>query len=134
MRNTECEKCFQTIQRLSRHVPTCLTKHEIANIVEYANDSTHENEISNGNSYIFDESVHSSTSLGTPENHLNNCSFICDESAKRVRDDSYLFNSSDTVAITCDEITKKILMGLLTLNMNEKTVIDVFRLTQTLLK
>lgn len=45
-----------------------------------------------------------------------------------------LNNSDADAAVTCDGITRNFLMGLLTLNMNDKTKNDVFRLTGALLK
>lgn len=65
---------------------------------------------------------------------MNNNTFICDEAAEGGEEPSFSFNPNDSTSVTCDEITKNYLLGLLSLNMNEKIMNDVFRLTGTLLE
>lgn len=139
VKNSICGKSFQTFKGLSSHVLTCLNRFEIVNEVESRDDSVcvSENEANIQNSYIFDITEDgmnlSSTSENNPVNNHEN-SFIFDGAAEGGHETSYVFNSSETDSITCDQIAENFLMGLLSLNINEKTTNDIFRLTDTLLK
>lgn len=147
VKNSTCGKKFQTFQGLSRHVLKCSSQletksHTVAETMiesDHSGDSLRvsENEEKNQNSYIFDVSGDGidlmSTGISNPESNRDN-SFIFSETPERRPDHNLSLNSSGTGAVTCDEITNNFLMGLLTLNMNEKTMNDVFRLTEKLLK
>lgn len=126
VKNSKCGKFFQTFQGLSRHVfqcaADCETEHELERIDEFI--SVPENEDINQNSYIYDEAE---------SNAENICdrSFICGEASAGFREQSFVYNSSTE---TSDSIAENFLMGLLMLNINEKTTNDVFRLAGQLLQ
>lgn len=141
VKNSKCGKFFQTFQELSRHAPTCLNQLQAETVnaaekeLEYSNDSVNisGNEAKIQNSYIFEAAENDSSST-SDSNPVNNNTFICDEAAEGEEEPSFSFNPSDTSSVTCDEITTNYLMGLLSLNINEKTMDEVFRLTGALLE
>lgn len=140
VKNSKCGKFFHTFQGLSRHISTCSiqleteTVNEAEKQLECSNDSVNISEIiaKLQDSYIFEGSEVENDLSSMGDSNLVNNTFICEEVAAEGGEPSFSFDLS--TAVTCDEITKNYLMGLLSLNINEKTMNDMFRLTGTLLE
>lgn len=147
VKNSECNKYFQTFSGLARHITKCLSqnKTEIASSDLPENIRISENEISKRNhSFIFNESDRKndlSSSSVAASRRQQNSSIVFDEedegaigSFKENLNQTFVFNCSDPNVLSPDEITRNFLISMTQLNLNEKTMNDIFHLTETLLK
>lgn len=139
VRNSKCDKHFQTFKGLSGHVLTCLNdkkKYLKDSLEEIENDRTQNSKNRRPSSFIFninDEEVLSNENENT---------FVCadDEcfgATPEVKDDSFVLNSSDqsspSIIETPGEATTNFFAGLLQLNLNETAMNSVIELTDRLL-
>lgn len=138
VKNSKCGKYFQTFFGLARHVPECLNQTQNGNISNdvFLNGSEQgKSETTSSKrceSFVFNESDHEVESCS---NHRD-ASFIYDEENEQVcpLEQSIVFDCSNNDTIKPREIASHFLEGLLKLNLNEKTMNDVFNLTLTVLK
>lgn len=141
VRNSKCNKYFQTFHGLNRHVKTCLN-----NKNESIHDqSTIDTPISNyrrPNSLIFNTS--DELVAETPSPKESNNTFVCNSDNEYIlttssaENGSFVMNSSNQSAQitveTPNEATTKFFAGLLQLNLNEKSMDSIIGLAAELLK
>lgn len=146
VRNSKCGKYFQTFKGLARHLPKCSSELETENVSKSnANEPSNVPESETPGcteqiSFVFNESImekdqSSMISKSPPSDHGN--SFVYDDITTNPYPECQHVNSfvmDSTDSLTPHQITSSFLTGLLTLNMNEKTMNDVLRLTQSLVE
>lgn len=148
VKNSKCNKYFQTYQGLSRHIAKCLSETETANASDIGNNSLEcsDEDISvlhKDQTLTFNESGIDSVSCqmisGKPPCHdeiIYNTSAVNDDDHTHTYNlgTSFVFDSNDTDVQMPNQIASDFLMNLLSLDINEKNMNEVFRLTETLIE
>lgn len=144
VKNSNCGKFFQTFQGLSRHTAKCVSDIAIvSNIVNDSNQCFNENitVFNNNQTLTFNEcDIDSESCEMITEKPLYNDDIIYDSSIENDDDhkyklgSSFVFDSNEVDVQNANQIARNFLMGLLTLDINEKTLNDVFRLTEMLIE
>lgn len=148
VKNSTCKNCFRSYQGLKSHVEKCLSKREAVPSLDYESSSkkrktlvfdenvqlspTNDNENQLGFVYDGDKGVNCvENELGHvhEEDHGINCAL----GAASINKD-FVFGSDDIDFVAPYEISRNFLLTLLKLNLTEKNVNEILRLTETMLE